>query len=113
MHIAVAGDDNDLSVSLLSSGWYTLRTHCDTLRKSRRAVVAVCARSAASRRRALAKLGAAAASATEHDDVTGDLPDPAGVRPGGTVVMCTVMHPNINGISVTVLGLTYPAERGP
>ena len=69
MHIAVAGDDNDLSVSLLSSGWYTLRTHCDTLRKSRRAVVAVCARSAASWRRALSKLGAAAASATEHDDV--------------------------------------------
>ena len=69
MHTAVAGDDNDLSVSLLSSGWYTLRTHCDTLRKSRRAVVAVCARSAASRRRALAKLGAAAAFATEHDDV--------------------------------------------
>tara|TARA_B100002019_G_C20913503_1_gene423984 strand:- start:104 stop:442 length:339 start_codon:yes stop_codon:yes gene_type:complete len=67
MHIAVAGDDNDLSVFLLSSGWYTLRTHCDTLRKSRRAVVAVCARSAASRRRALAKLGAAAASATEHE----------------------------------------------
>ena len=27
MHTAVAGDDNDLSVSLLSSGWYTLRTH--------------------------------------------------------------------------------------
>ena len=69
MHTAVADDDNDLSVSLLSSGWYTLRTHCDTLRKSRRAVVAVCARSAASRRRALAKLGAAAASTTEHDDV--------------------------------------------
>ena len=69
MHIAVAGDDNDLSVFLLSSGWYTLRTHCDTLRKSRRAVVAVCARSAASWRRALSKLGAAAASATEHDDV--------------------------------------------
>ena len=66
MHIAVAGDDNDLSVFLLSSGWYTLRTHCDTLRK-RRAVVAVCARSAASWRRALAKLGAAAASATEHE----------------------------------------------
>ena len=31
--------------------------------------MAVCARSAASRRRALAKLGAVAASATEHDDV--------------------------------------------
>ena len=31
--------------------------------------MAVCARSTASRRRALAKLGAAAASATEHDDV--------------------------------------------
>ena len=69
MHIAAAIDDNDLSVFLLSSGWYTLRTHCDTLRKSRRAVVAVCARSAASWRRALSKLGAAAASATEHDDV--------------------------------------------
>ena len=48
---------------------YTLRTHCDTLRKLQRAAVTVCARSAASRRRALAKLGAAAASATEHDDV--------------------------------------------
>ena len=69
MHTAVADDDNDLSVSLLSSGWYTLRTHCDTLHKSKRAVVAVCARSAASWRRALSKLGAAAASATEHDDV--------------------------------------------
>ena len=31
--------------------------------------MAICARSAASRRRALAKLGAVAASATEHDDV--------------------------------------------
>ena len=31
MHSAVAGDD--LSISLLSSGWYILRTHCDTLRK--------------------------------------------------------------------------------
>jgi hypothetical protein len=31
--------------------------------------MAICARSAASPRRALAKLGAAAASATEHDDV--------------------------------------------
>ena len=48
---------------------YTLRTHCDTLRKLQRAAVTVCAESAASRRRALAKLGAAAASATEHDDV--------------------------------------------
>jgi len=48
---------------------YTLRTHCDTLRKSRRAVFAVCARSVASQRRVLAKLGAAAASPTEHDDV--------------------------------------------
>ena len=73
MHTAVAGDDNDLSVSLLSSGWYTLRTHCDTLRKSRRAVVAVCARSAASRRRALAKLGAAAASATEQESAPDNL----------------------------------------
>ena len=69
MHSAVAGDDNDLSISLLSSGWYILRNHCDTLRKSRRAVVAVCARSAASQRRVLAMVGAAAASATEHDDV--------------------------------------------
>ena len=32
--------------------------------------MAICARSAASRRRALAKLGAVAASATEHDDVS-------------------------------------------
>ena len=47
---------------------YTLRTHCDTLRKLQRAAVTVCAGSAASRR-ALAQLGAAAASATEHDDV--------------------------------------------
>ena len=69
MHTAVAGDDNDLSVSLLSSGWYTLSTHCDTLRKLQRAAVTVCAGSAASRRRALAKLGAAAASATSRDDV--------------------------------------------
>jgi hypothetical protein len=30
---AVAGDEHNLSASLLSSGWYTLRTHCDTLRK--------------------------------------------------------------------------------
>ena len=72
MHIAVAGDDNDLSVFLLSSGWYTLRTHCDTLRK-RRAVVAVCARSAASWRRALSKLGAAAASATEQESAPDNL----------------------------------------
>ena len=84
MHTAVAGDDNDLSVSLLSSGWYTLRTHCDTLRKSRRAVVAVCARSAASRRRALAKLGAAAASATEHDDVKT-------VKPAVAAALCAVV----------------------
>ena len=84
MHIAVAGDDNDLSVFLLSSGWYTLRTHCDTLRKSRRAVVAVCARSAASRRRALAKLGAAAASATEHDDVKT-------VKPAVAAASCAVV----------------------
>ena len=48
---------------------YTMRTHCDTLRKLQRAAVTVCAGSAASRRRALAKLGAAAAFATEHDDV--------------------------------------------
>jgi len=80
MHTAVAGDDNDLSVSLLSSGWYTLRTHCDTLRKSRRAVVAVCARSAASRRRALAKLGAAAASATVGGNGD-DVPVPYGIGP--------------------------------
>ena len=84
MHTAVAGDDNDLSVSLLSSGWYTLRTHCDTLRKSRRAVVAVCARSAASWRRALSKLGAAAASATEHDDVKT-------VKPAVAAASCAVV----------------------
>ena len=83
MHTAVAGDDNDLSVSLLSSGWYTLRTHCDTLRK-RRAVVAVCARSAASWRRALSKLGAAAASATEHDDVKT-------VKPAVAAASCAVV----------------------
>ena len=84
MHIAVAGDDNDLSVFLLSSGWYTLRTHCDTLRKSRRAVMAVCARSAASWRRALSKLGAAAASATEHDDVKT-------VKPAVAAASCAVV----------------------
>ena len=84
MHTAVADDDNDLSVSLLSSGWYTLRTHCDTLRKSRRAVVAVCARSAASWRRALSKLGAAAASATEHDDVKT-------VKPAVAAASCAVV----------------------
>ena len=84
MHTAAADDDNDLSVSLLSSGWYTLRTHCDTLRKSRRAVVAVCARSAASRRRALAKLGAAAAAATEHDDVKT-------VKPAVAAALCAVV----------------------
>ena len=84
MHTAVAGDNSGLSVSLLSSGWYTLRTHCDTLRKSRRAVVAVCARSAASRRRALAKLGAAAASATEHDDVKT-------VKPAVAAASCAVV----------------------
>ena len=84
MHIAVAGDDNDLSVFLLSSGWYTLRTHCDTLRKSRRAVVAVCARSAASWRRALSKLGAAAASAMEHDDVKT-------VKPAVAAASCAVV----------------------
>ncbi len=69
MHTAVAGDDSGLSVSLLGCGMYTLRTHCDTLRKLQRAAVIVCAEGAASRRRALAKLGAAAASATELDDV--------------------------------------------
>ena len=69
MHTAVAGDDNDLSVSLLGCSLYTLRTHCDTQRKLQTAAVTVCAGSAASRRRVLAKLGAAAASATEHDDV--------------------------------------------
>ena len=84
MHTAVAGDDNDLSVSLLGCGLYTLRTHCDTLRKSRRAVVAVCARSAASRRRALAKLGAAAASTTEHDDVKT-------VKPAVAAASCAVV----------------------
>ena len=84
MHTAVADDDNDLSVFLLSSGWYTLRTHCDTLRKSRRAVVAVCARSAASWRRALSKLGAAAASATEHDDVKT-------VKPAVAAASCAVV----------------------
>ena len=47
---------------------YTLRTHCDTLRKLQRAAVTVCAGSAAWAPR-VAKLGAAAASATEHDDV--------------------------------------------
>ena len=84
MHTAVADDDNDLSLSLLGCGMYTLRTHCDTLRKSRRAVVAVCARSAASRRRALAKLGAAAASATEHDDVKT-------VKPAVAAASCAVV----------------------
>ena len=84
MHTAVADDDNDLSVSLLSSGWYTLRTHCDTLHKSKRAVVAVCARSAASWRRALSKLGAAAASATEHDDVKT-------VKPAVAAASCAVV----------------------
>ena len=69
MHTAVAGADTELLVSLLGCGMYTLRTHCDTLRKLQRAAVTICAGSAASRRRALAKLGAAAASATEHDDV--------------------------------------------
>ena len=83
MHTAVAGDNSGLSVSLLSSGWYTLRTHCDTLRK-RRAVVAVCARSAASWRRALSKLGAAAASATEHDDVKT-------VKPAVAAASCAVV----------------------
>ena len=84
MHTAVAGDDNDLSLSLLGCGLYTLRTHCDTLRKSRRAVVAVCAGSAASRRRALAKLGAVAASATEHDDVKT-------VKPAVAAASCAVV----------------------
>ena len=84
MHTAVAGDDNDLSVSLLGCGMYTLRTHCDTLRKSRGAIVAVCARSAVSRRRALAKLGAAAASATEHDDVKT-------VKPAVAAASCAVV----------------------
>ena len=84
MHIAAAGDDNDLSVSLLGCGMYTLRTHCDTLRKSRRAVVAVCARSAASRRRALAKLGAAAVSAMEHAGVKT-------VKPAVAAASCAVV----------------------
>ena len=48
---------------------YTLRNHCDTLRKLQRAAVTLGAGSAASRRRALAKLGAAAAFASELDDV--------------------------------------------
>ena len=84
MHTAVAGDDNDLSVSLLGCGMYTLRTHCDTLRKLQRAAVTVCAGSAASRRRALAKLGAAAASATEHDDVKT-------VKPAVAAASCAVV----------------------
>ena len=84
MHTAVAGDDNDLSVSLLGCGMYTLRTHCDTLRKLQRAAVTVCARSAASWRRALSKLGAAAASATEHDDVKT-------VKPAVAAASCAVV----------------------
>ena len=84
MHTAVAGDDNDLSVSLLSSGWYTLRTHCDTQRKLQRAAVTVCAGSAASRRRPLPKLGTAAASATEHDDVKT-------VKPAVAAASCAVV----------------------
>ena len=46
--------------------------------------MAICARSAASRRRALAKLGAAAASATEHDDVKT-------VKPAVAAASCAVV----------------------
>ena len=70
---------------------YTLRTHCDTLRKLQRAAVTVCAGSAASRRRALAKLGAAAASATEHDDVKT-------VKPAVAAASCAVVvRPRCSG----------------
>ena len=46
--------------------------------------MAICARSAASRRRALAKLGAVAASATEHDDVKT-------VKPAVAAASCAVV----------------------
>ena len=46
--------------------------------------MAICARSAASRRRALAKLGAAAAAATEHDDVKT-------VKPAVAAAWCAVV----------------------
>jgi hypothetical protein len=46
--------------------------------------MAICARSAASRRRVLAKLGAVAASATEHDDVKT-------VKPAVAAASCAVV----------------------
>ena len=53
--------------------------------------MALCARSAASRRRALAKLGAAAASTTEHDDVKT-------VKPAVAAASCAVVAlPRCNG----------------
>ena len=93
MHSAVAGDDNDLSVSLLGCGRYTLRTHCDTLRKSKEqswpSAPDLLPRSAArsrssARRGVLAKLVAVAASATEHDDVKT-------VKPAVAAASCAVV----------------------
>ena len=59
-------DEPELSVALIGCGWYALRTHCVTLSKAKTTIAAVCARTEASRQKALAKLGT---SAKEFADV--------------------------------------------
>ena len=59
-------DEEELTVALIGCGWYALRTHCVTLSKAKTPIAAVCARTEASRQKALAKLGT---SAKEFEDV--------------------------------------------
>ena len=64
--IHTTNDETELSVALIGCGWYALRTHCVTLSKANTTIAAVCARTEASRQKALAKLGT---SAKEFADV--------------------------------------------
>ena len=58
--IHTTNDEAELSVALIGCGWYALRTHCVTLSKAKPTIAAVCARTEASRQKALAKLGTSA-----------------------------------------------------
>ena len=64
--IHTTNDEAELSVALVGCGWYALRTHCVTLSKAKTTIAAVCARTEASRQKALAKLGT---NAKEFADV--------------------------------------------
>ena len=64
--VHISNDETELSVALIGCGWYALRTHCVTLSKAKTRIAAVCARTEASRQKALAKLGT---DAKQFEDV--------------------------------------------